>query len=167
MQFAISTATCARPPAQRLLWGLTYSGLDHALETSAHAILSLPTNKRHVISVNSYNLSFSSFFPSHRLSSPYLSRSFPFVTQIRGHIAVWHSFPLPATVRALFKAFTARGVQQLLPSSTRVESCVHMLSRRFLQANFCTRKIKVHSVGLELARLALLVVVCEGKKHYE
>ena len=58
------------------------------------------------------------------LSSPYFSRSLPFVTQIRGHIEGTSS-PPPTTVRAFI--FKARKSQHFISSSTRHESCIHTL----------------------------------------
>ncbi|CAN0330866.1 unnamed protein product, partial [Laminaria digitata] len=66
------------------------------------------------------------------LFHPYFSSSLPFVIQIRGHIT-GHSSPLPTTVHAF--VFTAGKAQPFLSSATR-----EYVRRRFLAANFCTRK---------------------------
>ena len=73
-----------------------------------------------------FALLFLFFPPSHLLilSSPCFSSPLPFVTQIRGHIA---GTPPPFPLRCVPSSFIARRVQQFLPSSTRVELCVHAL----------------------------------------
>ena len=84
-------------------------------------------------------------FPSHVLSWPYFPCSLAFVTQIRRHIA---GTPPLSSLRCVPSSFIARRVQQFLPSSTRDDLCVHTLVARK----------KPHSVGLDLAKSALVVM---------
>ena len=68
-----------------------------------------------------FSLSFSNFFPSYLLSSPFCSLSLLVVTQIRGHTA--GSSPLLPTYGSCLAFFIARRFQIFLPSSTSAELC--------------------------------------------
>ena len=69
-------------------------------------------------------------FPSHVLSSPFFSRSLPFVTQIRGHMYRRHILrpPLPRCLPAPLSR--EEFIQYFLPSSTRAKPCMRTHSTR-------------------------------------
>ena len=75
------------------------------------------------------------------------------------------SYPLTATVRA-FQAFIARSFTSFavssLVDSRQIVLCVHTLYYRRFRVDFCTRR-KAQSVGLELAKSALVVTWYEVK----
>ena len=58
------------------------------------------------------------------VSPAVLSRFFPVISQIQGHIA---GSPPPSPLRYVLSFFIARRTQHFLPSLTRVELCVPML----------------------------------------
>ena len=102
-----------------------------------------------------------SYFPLHIQSCTgiifvlYFSGSLPFVTQIRGHIiASGYSSrlsPLRCVPSILYREKKSSAVSSLVD--------LRRIARtHFLQANFCTRK-RAHSVGIELAKSAFLLIV--------
>ena len=83
------------------------------------------------------------FFPSHLLSSPYSSSS-PFRNSDPGSHA---STPPTSPLQCVPSISIARRAQQFVPSSTRVELCVHSVGLKLAKSALAVTRLNHQSTG--------------------